>query len=154
MDDLVCIHHYWWCFLCLLLLFYFHWSTVALQCCASFYCTAKCLLSIYTCIPPFFGFPSHLLLLFNHPVVSDSFRSHGLQYVCQAFLSFTIFQSLLKLMSIESVIPSNHLIIYCPFLLPPSVFPSVRVFSKESVLCIRWPEYWSFSFSINPSNEH
>ena len=63
-------------------------------------------------------------------------------------------QSLLKLMSIESVMPSNHLILCCPLLLPPSVFPSIRVFSNESVLSIRWPKYWSFSFSISPSNEY
>ena len=62
--------------------------------------------------------------------------------------------SLLKLMSIESVMPSNHLILCHPLLLPPSVFPSIRVFSNESVLCIRWPKYWSFSFSISPSNEY
>ena len=61
--------------------------------------------------------------------------------------------SLLKLMSIESVMPSNHLILCFPLLLPPSIFPSFRVFSNESVLCIRWPKYWSFSFSISPSNE-
>ena len=62
--------------------------------------------------------------------------------------------SLLKLMSIESVMPSNHLILCCPLLLPPSIFPSIRVFSNESVLHIRWPKYWSFSFSISPSNEY
>ena len=62
--------------------------------------------------------------------------------------------SLLKLMSIESVTPSNHLILCHPLLLPPSVFPSIRVFSKESALCIRWPKYWSFSFNISPSNEY
>ena len=56
--------------------------------------------------------------------------------------------------SIESVMPSNHLILCCPLFLPPTIFPSIRVFSKESVLCIRWPKYWSFSFSISPSNEH
>ena len=61
---------------------------------------------------------------------------------------------LLKLMFIESVMPSNHLILCCPLLLPPSVFPSIRVFSSESVLCIRWPKYWSFSFSISPYNEY
>ena len=72
----------------------------------------------------------------------------------QASLSITNFQSLLKLMSIESVMPSNHLILCHPLLLPPSVFPSIRVFSNESVLCIRWPKYWSFSFSISPSNEY
>ena len=62
--------------------------------------------------------------------------------------------SLLKLMSIESVMPSNHLILCCPLLLPPSIFPSSRVFSNESVLCIRWPKYWSFSFNISPFNEY
>ena len=72
----------------------------------------------------------------------------------QASLSITNSQSLLKLMSIELVMPSNHLILCCPFLLPPSIFPSIRVFSNESVLCIRWPKYWSFSFSISPSNEY
>ena len=73
---------------------------------------------------------------------------------CQAFLSITNSWSLLKLMSIELVIPSNHLILCCPLLFLPSVFPSIRVFSNESVLRIRWPKYWSFSFSINPSNEY
>ena len=72
----------------------------------------------------------------------------------QASLSFANSQSLLKLMSIESVMPSNHLFFYCPFLLLPSIFPSIRVFSTEMVLHIRWPKYWSFSFSISPSNEH
>ena len=72
----------------------------------------------------------------------------------QASLSMTNSQSLLKLMSIESVMPSNHLICYCPLLLLPSIFPSIRVFSNESVLPIRWPKYWSFSFSVIPSNEY
>jgi len=72
----------------------------------------------------------------------------------QASLSITNSQSLLKLMSIESVMPSSHLILCHPLLLPPSIFPSIRVFSNESVLCIRWPKYWSFSFSISPSNEY
>ena len=72
----------------------------------------------------------------------------------QASLSFTVSQSLLKHMSIEPVVPSNHLIFCCPLLLLLSVFPSIRVFSIESVLCIRWPKYQSFSFSISPSNEH
>ena len=62
--------------------------------------------------------------------------------------------NLLKLMSIESMIPSNHLTLCRPLLLPPSIFPSIRVFSNESVLCIRWPKYWSFNFSISPSNEY
>ena len=73
---------------------------------------------------------------------------------CQASLSITNSRSLLKLMSIESVMWSNHLILCHPLLLSPSIFPSVRVFSNESVLCIRWPNYWSFSFSISPSNEY
>ena len=73
---------------------------------------------------------------------------------CQASLSFTIFQSLLKLMSIESVIPSNQLVLHSPLLFLPSVFPSIRVFSDELALHIRWSTYWSFSFSISPSNEY
>ena len=72
----------------------------------------------------------------------------------QASLSITNSRSLLKLMSIESVTPPNHLILCCPLLLPPSIFPSIRVFSNESILLIRWPKYWSFSFNISPSNEH
>ena len=72
----------------------------------------------------------------------------------QAFLSITNSRSLPKLMSIESVMPSNHLILCHPLLLLPSIFLSVRVFSNEAALCIRWPKYWSFSFSINPSNEY
>ena len=72
----------------------------------------------------------------------------------QAPLSFTISHSLLKLMSIKSLMPSNHLILCHPLLLLPSVFPSIRSFSNESVPCIRWPKYWSFSFSISPTNEY
>ena len=72
----------------------------------------------------------------------------------QASLSIANSWSLLKLMSIELVMPSNHPILCHPLLLLPSVFPSIRVFSSESVLCIRWPKYWSFSFSISPSNEY
>ena len=72
----------------------------------------------------------------------------------QASLSITNSWSVLKLMSIESVMPSSHLILYRPLLLPPSIFPSIRVFSNESALCIRWPKYWSFSFNISPSNEY
>ena len=72
----------------------------------------------------------------------------------QAFLSFTVSRSLLKLMSPESVMPSNHLILCRPLLFLPSSFPSIRVFSNESVLHTRWREYWSFRFSISPSNEY
>ena len=88
---------------------------------------------------------------FSRSVMSNSLRPHGLQHKCS--LSFTISQSLLKLMSIESVMPSNHLILCHPLLLLFSVFPIIRVFFNESALCIRWSKYWSFSFSISPSNE-
>ena len=83
--------------------------------------------------------------------MSNSLRPHGWQH---ARLPCPSPASLLKLMSIKSVMPSNHLIICCHLLLPPSIFPSIRVFSNESVLRIRWPKYWSFSFSISPSNEY
>ena len=92
-----------------------------------------------------------LLLLVSHSVVPDS--ATPWPAARQASLSITISQTLLKLMSIESVMPANHLILCRPLLLPPSVFPSIRVFSNESALHIRWPKYWSFSFSISPSNE-
>ena len=72
----------------------------------------------------------------------------------QASLSFTISQSLLKIMSIESVMQSSHLILCCPLLLLPPIFPSVRAFSSESALHLRWPEYWSFGFSISPSSDY
>ena len=81
-------------------------------------------------------------------------QPHGLHAAHQASLSITNSWSSLKLMSIESVMPSNHLILCRPLLLPPSVFPTIMVFSKESVLRIRWPKYWSFSFRIDLSNEH
>ena len=74
--------------------------------------------------------------------------------VCQVSLSITNSWSLLKLMTIQLVMPSSHLILCCPLLLLPSIFPSIRVLSNESVLYIRWPKYWSFSFNISPSNEY
>ena len=89
---------------------------------------------------------------FSYSAVSDSATPWTI--ACQASLSINNSQSLLKLMSIESVTPSNHLILCCPLLLLPSIFPSIRIFPNESVLCIRWLKYWSFSFSISPSNEH
>ena len=73
---------------------------------------------------------------------------------CQASLSLTISWSLSKFMSIELVMPSNHLILCCPLLLLPSIFPSIRLFSYESGLCINWPKHWKFSFSISPSNKY
>ena len=110
------------------------------------------------------------IVLFNIKIVSECFGITNNQFnsvaqacptLCnpwtvarQAFLSITSFWSLPKLMSIESVMPSNHLILCCPLLLLPSIFPSIRVFSNESVLCIRWPKYCSFSFNISASNEH
>ena len=86
--------------------------------------------------------------------MSNSLRPHRQTAACQASLSFTISQSLLKLTSTELVMPSNHLILCRPLLLLPSVFTSTRVFFNESALCIRWPKYWSFGFSISPSNEY
>ena len=73
---------------------------------------------------------------------------------CQASLSIINCRSLLELMSVESVMPSNHLILCCSLLLTPSIFPTIRVFSSESVFHIRWPKYWGFSFSLSPSNEY
>ena len=89
---------------------------------------------------------------FSRSVISDS--ATPWTAACQASLSITNARSLLKLMPIESVMPSNHLVLCCPLLLPPSIFPSIRVFSNESVLRVRWPKCWSFSFSISPSNEY
>ena len=89
------------------------------------------------------------MLMLSHSVVSDSATAAR-----QDFMSFAISGSLLKLMSIESVMPSNHRVLCRPLPLLPSVFPSIRVFSSELALHIRWPKYWSFSFSISPFNEH
>ena len=91
-----------------------------------------------------------LLLLFSRSVVSNSLQTPWTA-TCQASLSITISQGLL---SIESVMPSNHLVLCCPLLLLPSIFPSIRFFSNELAVRIRWPKYWSFSFSISPSNEY
>ena len=93
-----------------------------------------------------------MLLLFSHSVMSDS--ASPWTTARQASMSFTISRSSLKLMSIESVMPSNHLILRLPLLLLASIFPNIRIFSNESVLCISWPKSWSFSFSISPSNEY
>ena len=110
--------------------------------------------------------PKSVLPLFRQPLCN--FRHHQFSSVAQLCLTlcdpmdcstpgFPVHhnsRSLLRLMSIESVMPSNHLILCLPLLHPPSIFPSIRVFSNESVLCIRWPKYWSFSFNISPSNEY
>ena len=92
------------------------------------------------------------LLLFSQSAMSDS--TTPWTAACQASQSLTVSRSLLKLISIESVIPSNHFILCQSILLLPSIFPSIRVFSNQSVLHMRWPKYWSFSFSISPSNEY
>ena len=86
--------------------------------------------------------------------MSDSLRPHELQQARPPSLSITNSQSLLKLMSIESVMPSSHLIPCCPLLFLPPILPSIRIFSNESTLHKGWPKYWSFSFNISPSNEH
>ena len=92
--------------------------------------------------------------LFSRSVVSDSLRPHGLQHTRLPCPSPSLGVRSLKLMSFKLVMPSNHLILCCPLFLLPSIFPSIRVFSNESALCIKWPKYWSFSFSISPSNEY
>ena len=97
---------------------------------------------------------NQLLLFFSHYVTSDSFQTHELRHAVHEDRSFTISLNLLKLMSIESVMPFNNLILCCPLLLLPSIFSIIRIFSSESALCIKWPKYWSFSFSISPSNEY
>ena len=93
-----------------------------------------------------------LLLLLSRSVVSDSFRPRGLQHTRLHCPSLST--ELLKLMSIESMMPSNYLILCCPLLLLPSILPSIEVFPSESALPIRWPKYWRFGFSISPSNEY
>ena len=132
-----------------LLLFLKNLSIVDLQCCVSFrytakwfHCTCVCV-CVYACISQSVQSLS-CVRLFATPWTA----------ACQASLPITNSQSLLKLMSIELVMPSNHLILGHPLLLPPSIFLSIRVFSNESVLRIRWPKYWSFSFNISPSNEY
>ena len=92
--------------------------------------------------------------MFSNSGMSDCLQPHGLQHARLPCPSFTISQSLLKLISIESVMPSNHLFLYSPLLLLPSSFSRIRVFLNELALCLRWPKYWSFSFSISPSNEY
>ena len=106
--------------------------------------TAICLLSISFI---------EIFLQFSHSVVSESLRPRGLQHARPPCPSLTpgVYPNSCP---IDSVIPSNHLSLCHPFLLPPSFFPSIRVFSNESALRIRWPKYWNFSFNISPSNEH
>ena len=112
-------------------------------------------------LPQAFQFPlfskcvsTVVMLQFSSVAQSCLTLCHPWTAAHQASLSITNSQSLLKLMFIESVMPSNHLILCCPLLLLPSIFPSIRIFSNESTLHMRWPKYWSFSFSISPCNEH
>ena len=132
--------------------FFKHWSTVNLQSCFNLWYTARARAHTHT--------HTHTHILISFPLNSVQSLSRVQLFktpwtiACQASLSITNSQSPPKPMSIESMMPSNHLILCRPLLLLPSVFPSIRVFSNESALRIRWPKYWSFSFSINPSNEH
>ena len=103
--------------------------------------------------PKFYNYLKDVSVQFSHSVVFNSLRPHEPQ-ARQASLSITNSRSLHKIVSVESVMPSNHLILCCSLLFLPSVYPSIRVFSNESALPIRWPKYWSFSFNISPSNEH
>ena len=116
--------------------------------------TEKLNLDLWVCL----RLSTSLTLYFFHSKSRESSNNllefSSVQLLRQGSLSITNSRSLLKLMSIESVMPSNHIILCCPLLLLPSIFPSIKVFSNESVLRTRWPKYWSFSFSISPSNEY
>ena len=107
---------------------------------------------ISTCSAPFWRWLMNLLIVVQSLSHVQLFATSWTA-ACQVSLSFTISLSLLELMSIESVMPSSHLILCHPLLLLPSILPSIRGFSNESALCIRWPKYWSFSFSISLSND-
>ena len=128
------------------LLYFLNWSVVDVQCWINFCCTEIDKVNV----AKWLTYMSSLVQLLSRVwLFATPWRTAH-----QASLSITISQSLLKLMSIESVMLSNHLILCCPLLLPPSIFPSIRLFSNESVLRISCPKYWSFSFSISPSNEY
>ena len=122
----------------------------------AFACLICSVVSCLSCQDNHFSWASVLGLQFSSLQSLSCVRLFVTPWIaaCQASLSITNSQSLLKLMSFESVMPSYHLILCHPLLLPSSIFPSIRVFSNESVLCIRWPKYWSFSFNISPSNEY
>ena len=134
------------------------WSIV----CKFFYIYYECLLKFKDCYKIGYNILWNIIIGIVISIHFSSVQSLSLVQLFatpwtaahQASLSITNFQSLLKFMSIESVMPSNRLILCCTLLLLPSIFPSIRVFSSESALCIRWPKYWSFSFSTSLSNEH
>ena len=117
-------------------------------CVCVYVCVCVCIqcIYIYVCVYIY-------TFQFSCSVMSNSSEPHGLQHA-RPFSSIINSWSLPKLMSIKSEMPSNHLILCHPLLLPPSIFPSMRIFSNESALRIRWPRYWSLSFNISPSNEH
>ena len=146
-------------------------STLHLVALSSFICMQQILINslfIFILLQIFSNFPCYGLLdppiiqkwTFNFQIISVQLLSHVQLFAtpwtaaCQASLSITDSQSLLRVKSIESVMPSNHLILCRPLLFLPSILPNIGVFSNESVLCMRWPKYWSFSFSIIPSKEH
>ena len=137
---------------------FFSWCIFDLQLCVHFWCIVKWFSHMCVCVCIIFHILFHYglfsLVQFSCSVVSNSLWPHESQHARPPCPSPTPGACLLKLMSIESMIPSNHLILCRPLLLSPSIFPSIRVFSNESVLRIRWPKYRSFSFSINPSNEY
>ena len=142
-----------------------NWSQIMFKVEQSYFHPFRNFSKLLSCIFLFYGFKNVLdLILLKREYIWYIISVQSLSCVqlfatpwtaaCQASLSITSSWSLLRVMSIESVMPYNHLILCCPLLLPPSVFPSIRVFSNEWVLRIRWPKYCSFSLSINPSNEH
>ena len=131
---------------------FFHKLKIKLQCFSS-----KEISSILDCLVFFQFYFSDIFCLILSSVQFSSVAQSSpalLTPGTAARQAITNFESLLKLVSIELVMPSNHLILCCPLFLLPSIFPSIRVFSNESALCFRWPKYWSFSFSISPSNEY
>ena len=152
----ICMYMYILCtYMCVYVCMYTHVYVyiciciyVCIYVCVYFYICIYIYVNIYIC-KYIFKFISLVQLLGHVRLLATPWTAAH-----QASLSITNSQSLLKLMSIESVMPSNHLILCCPLLLPPSILPSIRVFSIESVLHIRCPKYWSFSFSISPSNEY
>ena len=129
---------------CLLFLKKLYWSIVASQCCVSFSCTAESVSYMYISVQCSSVQLLSCVRLFETPWIAAR----------QASLSITNSRSSLRLTSIESLMPSSHLILCRPLLLLPPIPPSIRVFYNESTLCMRWPKYWSFSFSIIPSKEH
>ena len=107
----------------------------------------------FTCIIQSRGITSYVVVVFQSLSLVRLFATLWTA-AHQASLSFTVSWSLLKFMSLELVMPSNHLVLCCALLLPPSIFSNIRIFSNESALCIRWPKYWRFSFSISPSSDY